>query len=106
MTSEPSYGVPRFWRFLSLCSLMTVAMVSTRSGIPSSGLLGPRASRPPAYDRRSHRELTLTSPRAGGTPAVPAIADRFAANLNSERAATRPSGVVKMWTRERAPDCC
>jgi hypothetical protein len=54
----------RFWSFLSLCSLMTVAMVSSTPESRSSDFLGPRASRPPAYDGRNYRELTLVRSRA------------------------------------------
>ena len=65
---------------------MTVAMVSSTPGSRSSDLLGPRASRPPAYDGRNHRELTLTYLGRAGRPRSQQSLDCLSANLNSEPA--------------------
>jgi hypothetical protein len=69
-------------------------MASSRSGYHSSDLLGPRASRPPAYGGRNHRELTLTHLGRAGRPRSQQSPDRLAVNLNSERVATHPSEVL------------
>ena len=86
----------RFWRLVSLCSLMTVAMVSSRSRSRSSDLLGPRASRSPAYYGSNYRELTLTYLGRAGRPRSQQSLDRLSANLNSERAAIQPLEFVRL----------
>ena len=75
---------------------MTVAMVSSMSGSRSSDLLGPRASRSPAYDGRNYRKSTLTYLGPAERGRSRQSLDRLAANLNSERAGTQPSEFVQM----------
>ena len=75
---------------------MTVAIVSSSSGSLSSDLLGPRASRPPAYEGRSYRGLTLTYFGRARRPRFRQSLDRFGANPNLERAATQPSEFMQM----------
>ena len=79
----------RFWRFLSLFSLITVAMVSSSSGSRSSDLLRPRASRPPACDGRNYQELTLTYRARAGRPRSQQLLDRSATNPISESTQSR-----------------
>jgi len=69
---------------------MTVAMVSSTPGSRSSDLLGPRASRPPAYDGHNYRELTLAYLGRAGRPRSQQSLDCLAAKLNSEPASAGP----------------